>query len=205
MTQLSTTGPSSPTSDADLIAGLKCGAPDAFETLVKLHGAQMLAVANRFMHCEQDAQDAFQDALICVFRKADQFEKGSKFSTWLHRVTINACLMKLRAERRHEVNIDDLLPAFDETGHHARRPASWEDGPAEHAESAELRRRVRAAIDQLPETYRTVLLLRDIEELDTDETARVLDCSANCVKTRLHRARLALRALLEPMFARSDV
>ncbi len=190
------------TGEAELIAGIKSGVSAAFEDLVKLHGGQMLSVARRFMRCEQDANDALQDALICVFKKADTFEETSKLSTWLHRITVNACLMKLRSERRrNEVNIDELLPTFDETGHYTRHVTAWQDEPSSHAECTELRQQVRACIDQLPEGYRTVLLLRDIEEMDTDEVAQLLDVSVNCVKTRPHRARQALRTLLSPMFS----
>jgi RNA polymerase sigma-70 factor, ECF subfamily len=193
------------TGEAELIAGVKSGDAAAFEHLVKLHGGQMLSVARRFMRCEQDANDALQDALICVFRKADSFEETSRLSTWLHRITVNACLMKLRSERRrNEVNIDELLPTFDETGHHTRHVTAWQDEPSSHAECTELRQQVRACIDQLPEAYRTVLLLRDIEEMDTEEVARFLGITVNCVKTRLHRARQALRTLLTPMFANEE-
>jgi RNA polymerase sigma-70 factor (ECF subfamily) len=192
--------------DDELVAGLRAGDAAAFEDLVRRHGGHMMAVARRFMRNEPDAADAMQDALLCVLRKAGQFEGGSRLSTWLHRVTVNACLMRLRsAGRRHEVNVDELYPAFDSTGHHARRPPAVEEGergsPPGSAMTAELRETVRASIDRLPESHREVLLLRDIEELDTQETARVLRCSANCVKTRLHRARCALRELLLPVMA----
>lgn len=190
--------------DADdvLIAGLRVGDAVAFEQLVRVHGGHMMAVARRFMRNEQDATDAMQNALLSVFRKAGQFEGGSRLSTWLHRVTVNACLMRLRAEgRRHEVNVDDLYPAFDATGHHVRKPAVVAAEPLAAAMTDELRTRVRECIDQLPEAYRTVVLLRDIEELDSEETGRLLGCSANCVKTRLHRARCALRELLLPVLA----
>jgi RNA polymerase sigma-70 factor (ECF subfamily) len=190
--------------DDAMVAGLRAGNDGSFEELVRVHGGHMMAVARRFMRNEPDAADAVQDALVCVLRKAGQFEGGSRLSTWLHRVTVNACLMRLRsAGRRHEVNVDELYPAFDSTGHHVRRPAAVEEGeqggPAGAAVTAELRETVRACIDRLPESHRAVLLLRDIEELDTEETARVLGCSPNCVKTRLHRARCALRELLMPV------
>jgi len=184
-----------------LVAGLMNGDEAAFDALVREHGGHMMAVARRFMRNEQDAADAMQDALVSVFRKAGQFAGGSRLSTWLHRVTVNACLMRLRSEsRRHEVNVDELAPAFDATGHHVRRPPAVGRGePTEVAMTRELRETVRACIDRLPEAYREVILLRDIEELDTEETARVLGETANCVKTRLHRARCALRELLLPV------
>jgi RNA polymerase sigma-70 factor (ECF subfamily) len=191
--------------DDELVAGLRAGDAAAFEELVRAHGGHMMAVARRFMRNEPDAADAVQDALVSVLRKAGQFAGGSRLSTWLHRVTVNACLMRLRsAGRRHEVNVDELYPAFDATGHHVRKPAAVAAEPADAAMTEELRETVRACIDRLPEGHRQVLLLRDIEELDTDETARVLGCSANCVKTRLHRARCALRELLLPAMAAAE-
>ena len=185
----------------ELIAAIAAGDERAFERLLDAHGGQMTAVARRFMRSEEDVNDAMQDALICVFRNAGTFRQDAKPSTWLHRIVVNACLMKLRSQRRrHEQDIEDLLPTFDETGHHTRHPAAWTDGPAVDASRTEVRQSVRDCIDRLPEEYRTVLLLRDIEQLDTDETAKLLDCTSGCVKTRLHRARQALRTLLQPMF-----
>lgn len=190
-------------SEASLVARLRSADPAAFEELIRIHGPRMRAITRRLLRREQDADDALQDALLCVFRKADTFEENARLSTWLHRVTVNACLMKLRAQRRRhdDLDIEPLLPTFDQTGHHARRVAAWDARPDALAQTAELRTHVRACIDQLPDTYRTVLLLRDIEEIDTQEVADLLNCTPNCVKTRLHRARQALRALLEPTFA----
>ena len=188
--------------DVQLISSIAGGDHAAFEQLVDAHGGQMMSVARRFLRCEEDVNDAIQEALICVFKNAGRFEGNSRLSTWLHRITVNACLMKLRSQRRrHEVKIEDLLPTFDDTGHRTSTLRPWNDGPVEAASNSETRRQVRECIDQLPEDYRTVLLLRDIEQLDTDETAKLLDCSSACVKTRLHRARMALRELLTPIFA----
>jgi RNA polymerase sigma-70 factor (ECF subfamily) len=188
--------------DVQLVSAIVAGDHAAFEQLVHVHGGQMMSVARRFLRCEEDVNDAIQDALVCVFKNAGRFEGNSRLSTWLHRITVNACLMKLRSQRRrHEVKIEDLLPVFDETGHRTSSLSPWNDGPVEAASSSETRRQVRECIDQLPDDYRTVLLLRDIEQLDTDETAKLLDCSPACVKTRLHRARMALRELLTPIFA----
>ena len=188
-------------SDAELIARVATGSQSAFEELVRVHGGQMTSVARRFLRCDEDVNDAIQDALICVFRNASRFEGHSRLSTWLHRITVNACLMKLRSQRRrNEIKIEELLPTFDETGHQTEHVTPWSDGPLGEASRQEIRLRVRECIDRLPDDYRTVLLLRDIEQLDTDETAKLLNCSGACVKTRLHRARQALRSLLSPMF-----
>lgn len=185
----------------ELIAAIASGDREAFGDLVRTHGGPMTSVARRLLRCDEDVNDALQDAFVCVFKNAGKFEGGSKLSTWLHRITLNSCLMKLRSQRRrHEVKIENMLPTFDETGHQTQRVAAWGDGPLNDMSREETRRNVRTCIDKLPDDYRTVLLLRDIEQMDTEETAKLLDCSTACVKTRLHRARLALRTLLAPMF-----
>jgi len=115
--------------------------------------------------------------------------------------------MRLRsARRRGEESIEDLLPRFAEDGHKVNHPTpGWEGSAEELLARSETREIVRRAIDQLPETYRSVLLLRDIEELNTEEAARLLGVTENAVKIRLHRARQALRMLLEPSFRRAFV
>jgi RNA polymerase sigma-70 factor (ECF subfamily) len=121
--------------------------------------------------------------------------------TWLHRILVNVCLMTLRTHsRRNEIPIDDLLPRFDHSGHHARSIARWRQLPEDRLQSDETRLLVRRCIDMLPDDYRSVIILRDIEELDTEEAAETLGISPGAVKTRLHRARQALRTLLEPHF-----
>jgi RNA polymerase sigma-70 factor (ECF subfamily) len=139
-----------------------------------------------------------QDAFFCAFRSLGKFEGGCALSTWLHRIVVNAALVKLRTRRRRpEESIEPLLPRFLEDGHHVARPSEWM--PADLLlERRETRELVRAAIDRLPESYRTILLLRDIEEMDTEETARALDITPTAAKVRLHRARQALRTLLDP-------
>jgi RNA polymerase sigma-70 factor (ECF subfamily) len=188
--------------ESTLIAAIRTGDNSACTKLVTLYGPPMMAVARRFMRCEQDCHDALQDAFISAFKAMDRFEANARLSTWLHRITVNACLMKLRnSASRHETSIDELLPTFNWTGHHTRHPAAVSEA-SDEVESQETRDLVHRAIDQLPDAYRTVLLMRDIEELDTETTARLLETTENNVKTRLHRARQALRTLLEPMMSR---
>ena len=187
--------------EAALVAGLRAGDDRAFETLVRRHGGRMLAVARRLLRDENDAADAVQDALLSVSRAIDGFQGGSRLSTWLHRVVVNAALMRLRAQRRRrEESIEDLLPRFVADGHQARPAEPWAAPAEDRLETEETRALVSASIGRLPETYRVVLMLRDIEELDTQETAAVLGVTANAVKIRLHRARQALRTLLDPHF-----
>jgi RNA polymerase sigma-70 factor (ECF subfamily) len=160
----------------------------------------MLAVARRFLRTEEDSADAVQDAFLSAFRSLDVFAGNSALGTWLHRIVVNVCLMRLRARSRsREIRIDDLLPNFDESGHHGRSVRPWEDHALRRLTRAETCAEVRARIDDLPTPYREVLLLRDIEELNTEQAALHLGIEPGAVKTRLHRARQALRTLLEPV------
>jgi RNA polymerase sigma-70 factor, ECF subfamily len=187
--------------EAELVAQMQAGVQTAFDTVVRLHGPKMLAIAARYFHNEPDRDDAVQDAFISAFRAIGSFDGQSKLGTWLHRITVNACLMKLRSRsRKPETQIDDLLPQFDQTGHRIHSDRAWDQDGYTRLEQKDTRQRVRDCIEQLPEAYRTVLLLRDIEGFDTAETARQLGCSEANVKTRLHRARQALRTLLLPYF-----
>lgn len=191
--------------ERQLLARLRAGEAAAFETLVREHGGRMLAVARRFLRSEDDCHDTVQDALLSAFRGLSGFAGDAALGTWLHRITVNACLMKLRSRKRKPaVSLDPLLPQFDSTGHHARPVAAWGESPHDPVCRDELRAHVRACIDRLPAPYREILLLRDLEEYDTAETAALLGLTADAVKTRLHRARQALRALLEPRFASQE-
>jgi RNA polymerase sigma-70 factor (ECF subfamily) len=194
-----------PTGDDGFVRRLRAGDEVAFEALVRREGPRLLAVARRLLRSEDDARDAVQDAFVSALRSLPGFSGRCQVSTWLHRITVNAALMKLRTRRRKpEDPIEDLLPRFLEDGHHARHPHEWRDTAEALLASHEDREFVRAAIDRLPESYRTVLLLRDIEELDTAEAAEALGVSDNVVKVRLHRARQALRTLLAPRFQKGN-
>ena len=185
-------------SDATLVPALRAGSPEAFETLVRVHAAALLRVARRFLYNEEDARDAVQDAFISAFRSIQKFEAGSKLSTWLHRIVVNSALMKLRTRRRHpEEDLDELLPRFQADGHQLEPSVEWAVSADEMVERKETRALVRKSIDELPESYRVVLLMRDIEELSTGETAKALGITPAAVKVRLHRARQALRTILD--------
>jgi len=154
---------------------------------------------------EHEAEDAVQESFLAAFRSIGGFEGGAKLSTWLHRIVVNRSLMRLRSRRRHpEGAIDDLLPGFDDTGHHSVSVLGFAASADELLERRETRALVRHAIDQLPEIYRTVVVLRDVEELDTEEAADALGITTTAVKVRLHRARQALRTLLEGSLGRAD-
>ncbi len=190
--------------DAALLSRLRAGEPAAFEELVRTETGKLLAVARRILPTEEDARDAVQDAFLFAFRSLDRFQGQARLSTWLHRIVVNAALMRLRtARRKREEPLDPLLPAYRDDGHHAERFATWDD-PAATIERAENKALVRRLIGELPDGYRTVLLLRDIEGLDTGETAKLLETTPNAVKVRLHRARQALRTLLAPHFRKEN-
>lgn len=187
--------------DGALVSRLRAGDEDAFELVVRTYSGRLLAVTRRILCNDEDARDAVQDALLSAFRSLERFEGGSLLSTWLHRIAVNAALMRLRTRRRKpEEPIENLLPVFKDDGHHQETFASWTEPVDVAMTRAENRTLVRNCIEQLPESYRTVLVLRDIEELDTEEAARALGISGNAVKIRLHRARQALRTLLAPHF-----
>jgi RNA polymerase sigma-70 factor (ECF subfamily) len=184
-----------------LLLRLRAGDDAAFAVLVRAHAGRLLAVARRILRSEDDARDALQEAFLQAFRGVGKFQGEARLSTWLHRIVVNACLMRLRSKsRKPEQSIEDLLPRFYEDGHRIDPGPPWRSAAADPVEQRELAELVRGAIDRLPEIHRNVLLLRDIEELDTEEVARLLDVKADTVKVRLHRARQALRALLAPHF-----
>lgn len=170
-----------------------------FETFVREYAGRLLAVAGRFLRNEEDAADAVQDAMLSAFASRHRFRGNSTVYTWLYRIVVNTCLMKIRSRpQATTVSLDELLPAFDQQGRHLQSIFSW-SSEADVLDRDETRAAVRACIGELPDDYRTIVLLRDIEQFSTDQTAELLDLSRVAVKTRLHRARQALRTLLEPV------
>ncbi len=188
--------------EAELVEGLRAGDERVFETVVRTYGGRLLAVARRMLHDEEDARDAVQEAFINAYRSRASFKGDAKISTWLHSIVVNTALMKLRTrKRRAEEPINDYLPHFLPDDHHAEKFASWTEPVDVAISRKETAQMVRKAIEELPETYRTVVLLRDIEGLSTEETAKLVNTTPNAVKIRLHRGRLALRTLIAPLLA----
>ena len=170
------------------------------EQLVREHIGWMLALAQRLVGERSLAEDAVQDAFIAAFRALPAFEGRSSIKTWLHRITVNACLMILRKHKRlAEQPIDEYLPEFDRNN--CRIEAPWGNlaTAEEILDNQRLRTLVAEKVAMLPDTYRIVFQLRDIEQYDTGEVAVLLDISVSNVKVRLHRARAALKKLLEPL------
>jgi len=185
-----------------LVVRLKAGDDDAFAEVVRTLGGRMLAVARRFMKDDDAARDVVQDAFLSAFRGIHAFDGQAQLSTWLHRIVVNAALMRLRSrQRRPEQSIEPLLPVFQEDGHHVEPVVSWADSAERMLERQETRAVVRAAIADLPDSYRVVLMMRDIEDLSTREVADALRITENAVKLRLHRARQALATLIKRRLA----
>ena len=185
-----------PDPEAEFVARLKLGDPEAFETLVREHGPRMLALARRYLPRETDAEDALQDAFMSVFRFVGSFAGGSRLTTWLHRITVNAALMRIRARsRRHKTLPEDaqVEVTLAETVEGAD-PAFTASDLLSREETRDV---VRRCLDRLEEDCRIVVRLRDIEGLDLREIGRLLGVGVSTVKSRLRRGRLTLRALLE--------
>ena len=170
------------------------------EEFVRANIGWMLALAERLLRDRGLAEDVVQESFVRALRKLDEFEGRSSLESWLHRITVNTALSKLRQLKRlAEQSIDEHLPEFDRFD--CRVEPSWPHlaSVEDIIESDDLRRRVYETIGALPDSYRVVLQLRDIEEYDTREVAMLLEISESNVKVRLHRARAALKKLLEPI------
>lgn len=188
----------------DIVEGMRAGDDRAFERLVREYVGPLHAVALRLLQNPADADDAVQEAFLSAFRNFDRFRQDARLGTWLHRIVVNAALGRLRKRKRRAdlaaadiVDVNELLPRFQPNGYPEHFSERWVLPAEELAAQEETREQVRRTIDKLPENYRTVLILRDIEELSTAETAELLELNPGTVKVRLHRARQALRNLLE--------
>jgi RNA polymerase sigma-70 factor (ECF subfamily) len=195
-------GAPAPVTDEELVTRARAQDFGAFEQLVDRYEDKVYRLAFRFVRNETDAKEIVQDTFLSIWRKLDTFKGDAQFGSWVYRVAANAALMRLRSQRRHpEVSTEELPVDFLDTyGHLPTSGDNWARRPDDELQSDELRRRIQSAVDELPEIYRTVFLIRDVEGLSTEETAEVLGISIPTVKTRLHRARLALRETISRYF-----
>lgn len=187
--------------EIELARQLLAGEPGAFERFVEAFRSKVFQYSLMVCGHHEDAEEVAQDTLFKVFEKLDQLREPERIRPWVFRIARNTCLMKRRKSvfaPTQELSLDELMPRAGEDGSGARLEiADWSALPENQALRAELQRVVREAINELPEIYKTVLLLRDIEGLSTSETAEVLEVNEEAVKTRLHRARLAVRKKLD--------
>jgi len=185
--------------DEELAARAAAGDASAFETLVGRHEARVYRLAYRLTGSDADARDVLQDAFLAAYRGLASFRGAARFSTWLYRITTNAALMHRRARRRRPTeSLEEYLPRFDARGQHAPEVAELEAASRvdDLLDEKRLAAEARAALERLPDLYREVFVLRDLEELDTSEVASLLSIDAATVRQRVHRARLMLRGYL---------
>jgi len=193
--------------DGALVQLLRDGSPAGLETLMEAYATRVYRLAHGVTRNPADAEEVVQDVFVTVARRIGEFEGRAALSTWIYRITMNAALNKRRGKRGEvEVSLEEHLPRFGEDGHREGDRsfllADWSRTPEEELLAAEGRAAVRRAIDTLPDHYRAVLVLRDVENASNEEAAEVLGESVASVKSRLHRARMALREQLTQAFAR---
>ena len=189
--------------DGSLVAALRRGDPTAAEDLVAAYSDRASRLARRITGNAEDAEEVVQDAFLTVIRKINTFRGDSAFGSWLYRIVANAAYQHCRRRRGRgaDLSLDKVLPVFDAHGRHVAPIADWSMRVDDPAHQTELRLLLTTAIDELPDDYRAVVLLRDVEGLAPRDIASILDLTVNNVTTRGHRARLFLRKTLEAHFS----
>ena len=195
--------------ETELARELLAGNPAAFDRFVEHFRSKIFQYSWLTCGHREDAEEVAQETLLKVFESFNQLREPERVRAWVFRIAKNVCLMKRRKSvfaPAQELSLDEFLPAVRPDGEQMKLEiADWSRLPDEEALRTELRETIRQAIAELPDMYRSVVLLRDIEELSTEEAAEVLDISTDVVKTRLHRARLALREKLDRHLRRAPV
>jgi len=196
MTRQSTNGSSHAAAaemvEAEAIRLARDGDPHAFERLYKLHSRRVYSLCLRFAGNPTDAEDLMQEAFLQLFRKIDTFRGEAKFSTWLHRLAVNVILMRRRRKRHPEVSLD----ATNEPDDSDSRPVIDPGGPDLRLNGVIDRVNLEKALEELPDGYREMFILHDVEGYEHNEIAEILDCSVGNSKSQLFKARLRLRELL---------
>jgi RNA polymerase sigma-70 factor, ECF subfamily len=181
-----------------LVQAAKRGDAAAFEELVSRYERKIFRLTMNITRNKEDAEDAMQDAFMKAYSHLKDFGEESRFYTWLVRIAANEALMRLRKRRPNQVSLDEPIEGEDDLM--PREIEDWGPSPEQHYAQAEMGDILNRVIDQLRPDFRTVFVLRDIEELSTEETAKILGISVPAVKTRLLRARLKLREMLDQYF-----
>ena len=186
--------------ETDLINRIKGGEVEAFYQLVHPYERAVFLAALSLVKNEADAEEVAQEAILKAFKNISRFRQESKFSTWIIQISINEAKMKLRKDRRHLYESMDEGQQNDDGDYIPKDFADWREIPSEALEQKQLRNALTKALDSLPEKYRTILILRDVQQLSISETSGILGLSEANVKTRLCRARLQMRDALAPRF-----
>lgn len=187
--------------EIDLARQLLEGKPEAFDRFVEHFQSKIFNYSRLMCGHREDAEEVAQETLLKVFDSFDQLRDPEHVRAWVFRIAKNACLMKRRKSvyaPERELSLDEFMPARSADGDPMKiEIADWSGLPEDELLRSELRQALEDAIAEMPETYRPVMLLRDVEELSTEETAQILDLTTDVVKTRLHRARLFARKKLD--------
>ncbi len=185
-------------SDLDLIQEFREGSQSSFEELLSRYSNKVFSLASRLTRNSEDAEEVLQDVFVTVHRKIASFEGKSSFSSWLYRVTVNAAFMKLRKRRQdHSIPLEDIVQQ-------QHSPAALKSPESAYVDAQSIRNEMlealETAIRRLPDDYRPVFILRDVDGLTSREVGRILDLTVPAVKSRLHRSRLMLRRRLHRFF-----
>jgi RNA polymerase sigma-70 factor (ECF subfamily) len=182
--------------DVGLVNEFKKGDLTAFEEIISRYEAKVMNLALRFTRNQEDAEEVMQDVFTTVYRKIDGFRGQSAFSSWLYRIVVNAAFMKLRKKKQSQtISMEDLAPAVKQYCMERDNAANTHSHGV--AVARELQEVLQRAIDKLPDQYRAVFVLRDVDGLSNQETGEILDLSIPAVKSRLHRSRIMLRKKLQ--------
>jgi RNA polymerase sigma-70 factor (ECF subfamily) len=195
--------------EIQLARDLMAGQPEAFDRFVEHFRARIFQYSWLMCGHREDAEEVAQETLLRVFENFNQLRQPERVRAWVLRIAKNFCLMKRRRSQfapERELSLDAYMPALDRDGGHVKlQIADWSSLPEDRMLQSELRQVLDKAVAGLPDTYRSVMLMRDVEELSTEEAAQVLDLSIDVVKTRLHRARLAIRQELDAYLKTREV
>ena len=193
--------------EIELARQLIAGEPEAFNRFVEHFRAKIFHYSWLMCGQREDAEEVAQETLLKVFESFDHLRDPERVRPWIFQIAKNACLMKRRKSvfaPSKELSLDEFLPTMSHAGGHGKlQIADWSSLPDDRMLRSELKGVLEQAIGELPENYRSVMLLRDVEELSTLETAQILDLTEDVVKTRLHRARLAVRQKLDEYLSTS--
>src|SRR5437899_1274715 len=189
--------------EAAIVAQARLGDAKAFSELLSRYEGKIFRLALHITQNREDAEDVLQEAFLKAYEHLDQFQGNSKFYTWIVRIAVNQALMKLRKRKSDRaVSIDETVDTGEDTV--AREIAAWDENPEQRYGREEMNQILSSAIEGLAPIYRAVFVLRDVEELSTEETAEALELSVPAVKSRLLRARLQLRERLNKYFQRRE-
>lgn len=190
--------------DRALLERAKQGDTDAFEALVERHRDRVFGVALHLLRSDSDAAEVTQETFLAAWKALANFRGEAEVSTWLHRIAGNFALMRLRKRKVQDKVEEPPGPAFSDRGTLAEMVADWHPNAEGQVLDAELRSAIEGAVEKLPETHRQVFLLRDVDGLSYEEITEITGESLSAVKSRLHRARLALRAAIDVFYGERE-